>query len=366
LGRWSSYDPLYLRDSTNVYTYALNNPIVAKDPTGGPAWLIPVAIYLGYKALASAGETAVEAGIAQATGDDKFSVGGTFLKNMVVNSTIGLIPGTSEAKITVKAAVYTGKLALRTTADATLDTVQGKGDFTENFVKSGAGNVGGDLVGAAFKKGGSLVVNKLKGSTDEAAEAASKQATQKVANQGIGGANNVVNNTPVVSSSASTAVKASVKATSKQLDANLISALLNPKDVGHASAVAFVSANKAGNLTINRHTYMKILSRYSKDQFNELKQLYGIKLLKEINLPELGATASKLEKAFAGTGRAISAEDARVAATGFLRNETVATADLQFFKRARDLGLSVEFIGSGNTAKKATAYIPQPVAIPAK
>jgi hypothetical protein len=61
--------------------------------------------------------------------------------------------------------------------------VQGKGDFAENFVKSGAGNVGGDLLGTAFKKGGSVVVNKLKGSTDEAAEAASKQATEKAAKE---------------------------------------------------------------------------------------------------------------------------------------------------------------------------------------
>lgn len=152
LGRWQSPDPLFLKDATNVYLYALNNPIVAKDPTGGPAWFIPVVVYLGYKALTSAAETGVEAGIAKATGDESFSAGGTFAKNMVVNSTIGLIPGTSEAKVAVKVGVYGSKLALRTTADATLDTVQGRGDFSENFVKSGLGNAGGDLLGAGVKK----------------------------------------------------------------------------------------------------------------------------------------------------------------------------------------------------------------------
>ncbi|MFW2373133.1 MAG: SpvB/TcaC N-terminal domain-containing protein [Gammaproteobacteria bacterium] len=176
LGRWTSYDPLYLKDATNVYIYALNNPIIGKDPTGGPIWLIPVAIYLGYKALSSAGETAVEAGIAKATGDEDFSVGGTFLKNMVVNSTIGLIPGTTEAKIGVKVAVYGTKLALRTTADATLDTLTRDGDFTENLVKSGLGNVGGDVLGEVVKKGGKAVVKRLKGSADEATEAVTKKS----------------------------------------------------------------------------------------------------------------------------------------------------------------------------------------------
>jgi RHS repeat-associated protein len=152
LGRWTKPDPLYLKDATNVYIYALNNPVIAKDPTGGPIWVVPFVAYLGYKALTSAAETAVETGIAHATDDQDFSIAGTFFKNMVVNSTIGAIPGTSEAKIGVKTAAYVAKLTLSTTADATLDTVQGKGDFSENFVKSGIGNVGGDLLGVGARK----------------------------------------------------------------------------------------------------------------------------------------------------------------------------------------------------------------------
>ncbi len=49
-------------------------------------------------------------------------------------------------------AVYTTKLAVRTTGDATLDTLQGRGSFSENFVKSGLGNTGGDLLGVGAKK----------------------------------------------------------------------------------------------------------------------------------------------------------------------------------------------------------------------
>ncbi|MBV7338336.1 toxin [Chloroflexi bacterium TSY] len=171
LGRWTRPDPLYLKDATNVYLYALNNPLIAKDPTGGPAWFVPVVVYLGYKALTSGGETAVEAGIAKATGDKDFSIIGTFAKNMVVNSTIGIIPGSTEAKIGVKAAIYGGKLTLRTTGDAALDTALGKGDFSDNLVKSGLGNVGGDAAGVLLKKGGDKIVEKLKGSSKAASDA---------------------------------------------------------------------------------------------------------------------------------------------------------------------------------------------------
>jgi hypothetical protein len=78
----------------------------------------------------------------------------------------------------------------------------------------------------------------------------------------------------------------------------------------------------------------------------------------------LGAVASRLERAFVGTGRSISTEDARVAATALLRNEKLATADFQFFKRAKDLGIDVEFVGSGTAAANAAKYVPQPVIIP--
>jgi len=159
LGRWTAADPLYLKDATNVYIYALNNPIIAKDPTGGPVWLIPVVIYLGYKALSSAGETAIEAGIAKITGDETFSVGGTFSKNMAVNSVLGLLPGISEAKMGTKVAAYAATLALRAGADATLDTALGKSDFSDNLVKSGVSNVAGDALGGVLKFGARTILN---------------------------------------------------------------------------------------------------------------------------------------------------------------------------------------------------------------
>ncbi|MEJ0028915.1 MAG: RHS repeat-associated core domain-containing protein [Bacteroidota bacterium] len=180
LGRWTACDPLYLKDTSNLYVYSLNNPVVAKDPTGGPVWLIPVAIYLGWRALESAGETAVEAGVAKVTDDKDFSAAGTFAKNMIVNSVVGLIPGAVEAKLGTKAAVYGAKLAVRTAGDATYDTLRGKGSFEENLVKSGVGNVGGDLAGAALKKAGGAVIKKLKGAADNVAGTALEKEGKKI------------------------------------------------------------------------------------------------------------------------------------------------------------------------------------------
>lgn len=71
-----------------------------------------------------------------------------------------------------------------------------------------------------------------------------------------------------------------------------------------------------------------------------------------------------MRKAFDGTGRAIGEGDAKVAASALLRGEKLATNDLQFFKRAKDLGLNVEYVGSGNAAANAAKYVPQPVTIP--
>ena len=58
--------------------------------------------------------------------------------------------------------------------------------------------------------------------------------------------------------------------------------------------------------------------------------------------------------------------DARAAASAFLTGEKLATNDLQFFKRARDLGLDVEYVGSGAAARRAANYEPRPVRIPAE
>jgi RHS repeat-associated protein len=206
IGRWAQCDPLYLKDATNVYIYALNNPVIAKDPTGGPVWLIPVVIYLGWRALESAAETGVEAGIAKATGDKDFSAGGTFVKNMAVNTVVGLIPGAVEAKLTTKAAIYTAKLAVRTGGDATYDTLRGKGTLSENLIKSGVGNVGGDLVAGGVKKLGGAVVKKFTKSADEVSEAATQGTTHTASKEAADTAKQVSESAPKVEKAVAAAV----------------------------------------------------------------------------------------------------------------------------------------------------------------
>ncbi len=106
--------------SLHRYLYCYSNSTVNIDTDGHivfTAAAIAVGTYLVWKGAESAVETGIEAGISRVTKDKDFSVGKTFLKNMAVNSTIGLIPGATEAKIGTKAAIYAGKLALRTTGD---------------------------------------------------------------------------------------------------------------------------------------------------------------------------------------------------------------------------------------------------------
>jgi RHS repeat-associated protein len=149
-----------------------------------------------------------------------------------------------------------------------------------------------------------------------------------------------------------------------QLDNNLLSQLVNPAHPNHAAAVAYAEANKAAGLSVNRAAYKEFLQHFSKDQFSVLREQYGIKLIREISLDELNSVAQRLRKAFDGSGRDIGEGDAKVAASALLRGEKLATNDLQFFKRAKDLGLNVEYVGSGNAAANAAKYVPQPVTIP--
>ena len=117
----------------------------------------------------------------------------------------------------------------------------------------------------------------------------------------------------------------------------------------------------AAGLTVNRQAYREFLRTYSKHQFGLLKEKYGIRLIREISLEELTTVGRRIEGAFHGTDRVIKAADARVAASAWLRGERLATNDLPFFKRAKDLGLDVVYVGRGNAAINAANYVPRPV-----
>ena len=97
-----------------------------------------------------------------------------------------------------------------------------------------------------------------------------------------------------------------------------------------------------------------------------LELQHGLQLIQDVSMPEIDAAAARLQAAFAGDpwNRRLHDADARVAATAFLKHEKLATNDLRFFKRAKDLGLDADYIGSGQAVSKAAAYVPRPVTVP--
>jgi len=132
---------------------------------------------------------------------------------------------------------------------------------------------------------------------------------------------------------------------------------------GDPVAVTYSVNNRAAGLSYNLSTRFEFLVRGTRAELRLLEQRYGIQLIREIPTPQLQATATRLRGAFPD-GRVLGYWDSQVAASAYLRGERLATGDLQFFKRARDLGLNVEFVGTGNAAARAGAYVPRPVPVP--
>jgi predicted nucleic acid-binding protein len=149
-----------------------------------------------------------------------------------------------------------------------------------------------------------------------------------------------------------------------QLDTNFLIRLQN----NEPEFVAYASANPAAGLSYNLAVQAEFLTGAptSGGQLQLLEQQYGIQLIAGMSLSVIDATAVRLPNAFQGDSlhRVLHREDARIATTAFLTHEPLATGDLQLYKRARDLGLVVDFIGSGPAVAIAAAYVPQPVVIP--
>jgi predicted nucleic acid-binding protein len=106
----------------------------------------------------------------------------------------------------------------------------------------------------------------------------------------------------------------------------------------------------------------------TEEELEELAQHYSIMLIIDITDADIDTTALQLRSAFHGDqlGRVLALPDARILATAFLKNEILATGDARFFKRARDLGVSAEFIGHGSAVTRAVGYSPRPVTVPKK
>jgi hypothetical protein len=149
-----------------------------------------------------------------------------------------------------------------------------------------------------------------------------------------------------------------------QLDVNALIKLLR----GVPEFVAFANANQAQGLTYNRAARSEFLANGlgTEGELDTLAQGYGIVLLTDVSEAEIEAAATRLVAGFDqdAQGRLLRLPDGRILATAFLKGEGLATGDLQLFKRGRDLGRAVVFVGGGRAATRAAAYSSRPVTIP--
>lgn len=147
-----------------------------------------------------------------------------------------------------------------------------------------------------------------------------------------------------------------------QLDTNFLIRVMN----GETAFVAYAQTHQAVGLSYYLATCAEFLAQGTQADLQLLGVRYGIKLSQDVTTQVIDATAARLQLAFHGDplGRVLHHGDARVAASAYLKKETLATGDLRFYKRSRDLGLNVDFVGTGPSAAKAAAYSPRPVTIP--
>lgn len=150
-----------------------------------------------------------------------------------------------------------------------------------------------------------------------------------------------------------------------QLDANVLIRLR----AGDPTTVAYARANQAAGLSYNFMTRFEYLAGGAarggtRADLRVLEETYGIQLRRDISLADIESMGASLRASFAGTNRILHNFDSEVLASAYLRGERVATGDLQLFKRGRDLGINIEFVGNGRSAQLAAQYRPQPVPPP--
>ncbi|MCI0381252.1 MAG: type II toxin-antitoxin system VapC family toxin [Gemmataceae bacterium] len=144
-----------------------------------------------------------------------------------------------------------------------------------------------------------------------------------------------------------------------QVDTNVLIGL-----VGNVQeCVAFAASHKSVGLSYNEATAAEFLAQGTAADLQSLEDTYGVRRIEDVSRAEIDTCAALLQQAFRGdpTGRTLHWPDACVVATAYLKNEALATRDLQLFKRGRDLGLQMMYVGTGAAAMKAQVYAPRPV-----
>jgi predicted nucleic acid-binding protein len=149
-----------------------------------------------------------------------------------------------------------------------------------------------------------------------------------------------------------------------QLDTNFLIRLHK----GEPEFIAYAQANRAAGLNYTQSAADEFLANPlgSATQLLSLEQQYGIIPSVAITATAIDNAATRLQNAFVGAarGRVLRRADAKVLAAAFLTGECLATGDERLFKRGKDLGLNVDFVGSGPAARRAAAYVPLPVVVP--
>jgi predicted nucleic acid-binding protein len=149
-----------------------------------------------------------------------------------------------------------------------------------------------------------------------------------------------------------------------QLDTNFLIRLLK----GEPEFVAYARANQAAGLAYSQPAADEFLAAPagSAAQLKQLEQDYGVVLLTNPTTTAIDIVAKRLQNAFVGDSfhRILPWMDALILGVAFLTGDCLATGDLKLFKRARDLGVSVEFVGSAAAARRAAGYAPRIVVVP--
>jgi predicted nucleic acid-binding protein len=129
--------------------------------------------------------------------------------------------------------------------------------------------------------------------------------------------------------------------------------------------VAYAAVNQTAGLRYSPAAAAEFLAGASATpaQLQSLQQLYGVQPLAALSVIALDTAAKRLQNAFGGDphGRVLHTEDAKILAAAFLLGESLATGDLQLFKRGRDLGLPIDFVGANRPAALAAAYVARSV-----
>ena len=353
LGRWGSCDPIGIKNGLNLYVYCDDNPVNRVDSLGtdweftwDPREWQPLAF-------------AEEEVAPRVVGGLKAGVGfaGMVAGGALCDTGLGCIVG---APLIGVSADYGGSGLSQAIHGSPQPTTVGvvlgpKAQRLEENVVNAAGIAHLLQLGVSMIVAPDIVAQES-AALPGAAKARVAAATQDARSEATKPSE------PSATQSATTAPSAAAtKAKRITLDNNAVSALRNKADPLHSQISQYIANNPGAKVSIGRGTYMEQLGKLSHQELNAFLKENNIKFNRSLSIETLAKTSTKIEKALQAVGKTIKRPDAITAANSLLTKETLVTADVDFAKRAMDLGLKVDFFGTGNSAKNVANYKPTPV-----